>query len=497
MGTPMKVVFVSSESLPYASTGGLGDVAQALPAALHRRGIDLVKVMPLYRRIWEGGYTLADTALRFRIPIGFRLLTAEIWRHEDAVPPVFFVRRDEFFDRREIYSLPERDYEDNFERFVFFQKAVVALMDALALHPDIVHCNDWQTALIPLFLTHGLQGVGRGGTERTVLTVHNLAYQGLFPASDFSLTNLPFSCYSMEGMEFYGRINCLKAGLLSADRVTTVSRAYAEEIRREEFGCGLDGVLRKIGDRLVGIPNGVDYEIWNPATDPLIPRRYTEADVTEGKAECKRHLLAAHGMSAEPGTPLVGMICRLVEEKGLDILAEAMPALMQRRLRMIVLGAGQERYQNLCREWGRRWPDHFAAIIGFDVKKAHEIDAASDIFLMPSRYEPCGLSQLYALKYGTLPVVHAVGGLKDTIHEVSPDGTEGNGFRFDEYRAEALLDALDRALLWYANPEAWNRVVQRAMKEDHSWGRSAAAYEEVYRAAIAPTPPRPGEAGSL
>ncbi len=485
----MKVVFVSGESMPYASTGGLGDVAHALPLALHRRGIEVIKIIPLYRRVWEGGYPLADTGLRLRIPIGFRLLTAEIWRHEGATPAVYFVRRDEFFDRRELYSLSDRDYEDNFERFVFFQKAVVAFLDALTLRPDIVHCNDWQTAVLPLFLKHGLQGLGRAGAERTVLTVHNLAYQGLFPATDFSLTNLPFSCYSMEGMEFYGRINCLKAGLLSADRVTTVSRSYAEEIRTEAFGCGLEGVLRKIEARLVGIPNGVDYEVWNPATDPHIPRRYTATDAIEGKTECKRRLFAQLGMPADTNVPLIGMVSRLVEEKGWDLLADALPALMERPLRMVVLGAGQERYQNLCREWAARRPDSFAATIGFDLRRAHEIEAASDIFLMPSRYEPGGLSQLYALKYGTLPVVRAVGGLKDTVHEVSPDGTSGNGFRFEEYSTAALLDAVDRALLWFENRDVWAAIVRRAMEENHSWSRSAAAYEEVYRAVLSASSP--------
>ena len=487
----MRIAYVSSESVPYASTGGLGDVALSLPTALRRRGLDLVKILPLYRKVWEGGARLSDTGMRFRLPVGFRLHTAEIWRDEEADPPVYFVRRDEYYDRRELYSLPERDYDDNFERFVFFQKAVVALLEVLDYRADIVHCNDWQTALIPLFLKHGIQGFGRAGRERTVMTIHNLAYQGIFPGSEFGLTNLPFSCFSVDGMEFYGQINCLKAGILAADRITTVSPTYADEIRTELHGYGLDGVLRRVGDRLHGILNGADYAVWNPANDPHLPRCYTAEDVAAGKAAAKRTLLARFGAGADDGRPLVGMISRLVDEKGMDLLAETMPELMTRPLRLVLLGAGMERYQQMCREWARRWPDRFAATIGFDLGHAHLIEAGSDLFLMPSRHEPCGLTQLYALKYGTLPIVHSVGGLKDTIRDLSPDGSEGNGFAFVEYTAPALLAVLDRALGLFAQPAIWAAAVRRAMAEDHSWGRSAAAYEDVYRLALGAAPPPP------
>ncbi len=480
----MRIAYISSESVPYASTGGLGDVAYSLPAALRRGGLELIKVLPLYRKVWESGIRLSDTGMRFRLPLGFRLYTAEIWRHEAADPPVYFVRRDEYFDRRELYSLPERDYDDNFERFVFFQKAVVALLEVLDFRADIVHCNDWQTALIPLFLRHGLQGLGRSQSERTVVTIHNLAYQGIFPGSEFGLTNLPFSCFGVDGMEFYGQINCLKAGILAADRVITVSPTYADEIRTEAHGYGLDGVLRGIGNRLHGILNGADYAVWNPATDPHLPQPYTPENYEAGKAAAKRALLSRFGAGVENGLPLVGMICRLVDEKGLDLLAEAMPDLMSRPLRLILLGAGMERYHQMTREWARRWPDRFSVTIGFDLALAHLIEAGSDLFLMPSRHEPCGLTQLYALKYGTLPIVHSVGGLKDTICDLSPDGGSGNGFAFEDYTVPALLAAVDRALGLFAQPAVWRIAARRAMAEDHSWGRSAAAYAEVYRQAL-------------
>ncbi len=479
----MKIAYMASESAPYASTGGLGEVADSLPRALRRRGLDVLRILPLHRRAWEGKFPLADTGLRFRIPVGFRMLTAEIWRHENSDPPVYFVRRDEFFDRREIYSLPERDYDDNFERFIFFQKSAVALLDVLDYRADIVHCNDWQTALIPLFLRHGLQGLGRPLRERTVMTIHNIIYQGRFPGSDFALTNLPFSCFSVNGLEYYGEVNCLKGGILASDRVNTVSRTYADEIRTEAQGAGLAGVLRSIGDRLRGIPNGADYEVWNPATDPNIARNYGPDDIAEGKAVCKAALCKEIGF-AEDATPLVAMISRLVDDKGLDLLAAAMPSLMARPVRFVLLGSGQERWQNMCREWAQRWPGRCSVTIGFNSAFAHRIEAGGDIFLMPSRQEPCGLSQLYAMKYGTLPMVHAVGGLKDTVKNLSPDGTEGVGFAFSEYKPEALLAALDRALELYGRPEIWAAARRRAMVEDYSWEKSAAAYEDLYREAL-------------
>lgn len=475
----MKTVFCSSEIAPYASTGGLGEVAHALPAALRRLGVDLWRVMPMYRQVIEGGRPLQDTGLRLRIPVGFRIFTADVWTANEGGLVTYFIRRDEYFDRRELYALPDRDYTDNFERFVFFQKAVVALIDALGFRADIVHGNDWTSGLIPLFLKHGINGMGRNGHERTVFTVHNLAYQGQYPASEFPVTNLPFAAFSIHTMEFYDKVNCLKAGLTTSGRVTTVSRSYADEIRTKDFGNGLEGVLQGLGDRLVGIQNGADYEVWNPARDALIKQTY-DRDNLDGKARCKEALLARCGFPAQLDVPLAGIIVRLVDQKGLDLLEQAMPRLMEMNLRIVLLGSGQEVYQNLCREWARRWPDRFSATIGFDQKLAHRIESGSDLFLMPSKVEPCGLSQLFALRYGTIPIVHATGGLKDTIANLSPDGSTGNGFSFSPYAADEFLRAMQRALDLYASPETWNAVRRRIMAEDHSWDRSAGEYLRVY-----------------
>ncbi len=480
----MKVVFCSSEIAPFASTGGLGEVSRSLPAALHRLGLDVWRVMPMYRQVMEGGHSLSDTGLRLKIPIGFRVHTAEVWIHQDNEAPTYFIRRDEYFDRRELYALPERDYTDNFERFVFYQKAVVALIDALGFAPDIVHGNDWTSGLIPLYLRNGIGGVGRACRERSVFTIHNLAYQGIYPGAEFSMTNLPFACFSIEGIEFFGNINCLKAGLTSSAAATTVSRSYAEEIRTVEGGYGLDGVLRALKDRLVGIQNGVDEEVWNPARDRLIKFTYDAANPA-GKTGCKSALLARSGFARSMDVPLIGMISRLVDQKGFDLLAEAMPALMEMPLKIVLLGSGQEKYQALCMEWARRWPDRFSATLGFDHKLAHRIESGSDMFLMPSRSEPCGLSQLYALRYGTIPIVHATGGLKDTIHEAAEDGAVGNGFLFDEYTVPAFLDSVRRALAFHARRDAWALLMRRAMEADHSWRRAAGVYVELYERIMA------------
>ncbi len=479
----MKVLFASSEIAPYASTGGLGEVSRSLPAALGRAGVDVVRIMPLYRHVTASGRQLEDTGLRLRIPVGFRMMVAEIYRHDLNGITTYFVGRDEYFDRRELYALPHREYTDNFERFVFFQKAVVALIDAAALAPDIVHGNDWTCGLIPMYLRHGINGMGRNGHEGTVFTVHNLAYQGIYPASEFPLSNLPFSCFSIAGLEFYGKINCLKGGLTSSLISTTVSPSYADEIRQPELGMGLDGVLRSLGDRFIGIRNGVDTDIWNPAIDPLIEARYS-ADNAEGKGICKRSLMAEAGFAGDDDVPLVAMISRLEDEKGLDLLAEVMPEIMSRPLQMVILGRGAQKYEGLCVEWMRRWPNRFHAWIGYNEALAHRIQSAADIYLMPSRLEPCGLSHLYALKYGALPIVRSTGGLKDSVQALSDDTTTGNGVVFTGLTGAALLEALDRGLA-IRKSGAWSALQRRLMLEDHSWEKPVTEYQRVYNAVFA------------
>lgn len=482
----MKVVFAASESSPFASTGGLGDVAQSLPRTLHAMGVEILRILPLYRQVAEGDFQLVDTGMRLKIPIGFRFYQAEIWTSDYIVPTTYFIRRDEFFDRRALYNLPERDYDDNFERFLFFQKAVVALLDALHFEADVVHCNDWNTGLIPLLLKHGIHGVGRGGHEASVFTIHNLAFQGVFPDSDFPLTNLPFGCFSIDMLEFYGQVNCLKAGLMSADITTTVSPRYAREIRTPEFGCGLDGALKTLGeDRLEGILNGIEYDQWDPSTDGQIEQNYS-ADRLDGKAACKRALQDHFHLPRRPDCPLLCMVTRLTDQKGMDLLVKAMESLLAMDIQFVLLGSGMKVYQDLCAKWAAAWSQKVGVHLGFDPPLAHRFFAGADLFLMPSRFEPCGLGQLYALRYGTLPVVHAVGGLDDTIRDIDEVKEMGNGIKFREYTAEALVESIQRALAQYhADPKSWQNLLGRMMACDYSWKKSAQAYLGVYQRAQA------------
>jgi starch synthase len=476
----MKIAYVASEITPFASTGGLAEVAGALPAALVSQGHTVWRFMPMYRAIIESPHSIRRLDIKLTIPVGFRNYRAEVWTCEDPGPRTYFIRRDEFFDRSQLYSLPDRDYDDNFERYVFFQKAVVALIDELQLKPDIVHGNDWQSGLLPFFLQHGIQGRERGRKERCVFTIHNLAYQGVYPGSDYTLTNLPFNAFSVDTMEFYGQVNCLKAGIMGADLVTTVSPTYAREIQTKEDGFGLDGVLGSVRQRLFGILNGIDMAVWDPQQDARIAANFDPVHMG-GKRTCRQKLAARMRLRLKPDTVLLGMVTRMVDMKGMDIVAEAMPELMKRNVAVAILGSGQEKYQKLCAEWVDAWPGRFSARIGYDAQLAHEIQAGSDISLIPSRHEPCGLTQFYSLRYGTVPVVHAVGGLEDSVQDLSADGATGTGLKFKEYRAAGLLAAIDRGLELFAKPTVWTGIQQRGMTQDFSWAKPAAEYIAHYR----------------
>ncbi len=484
----MKIVFVASEINPFASTGGLADVTGSLPRALGREpGVEICRIMPLYHQVTERGFHPRDTGVRIEVPVGFRTYPAEIWVADEPTPRTYFIRRDEFFDRSHLYGTPEKDYDDNFERFVFFQKAAVALMDALEFKADIVHCNDWQTGMLPLLLRHGIRGTGRAGTERTVYTIHNLAFQGLFPGSAYGITNLPFTYFHLDGLEFYGNVNCMKAGITAADCVTTVSRTYAREIQTEGVGCGLHGLLAKLGTKLVGLQNGVDYADWNPATDPQLAARF-DAQHPEGKKTCREHLARLMGLELKPGRPIIGMITRLTDQKGLGLLAAAITEFMQRDVALVILGLGQQKYHDACRQWGAQWPERVAVKLEFDSPLARRIVAGSDLMLMPSQFEPSGLNQLYAMRYGSIPLVHDVGGLTDTVEQAAADGTSGTGFKFAGFQHAAMLASLDQALALYQRPAEWRPLMVRAMEKDFSWARTAHEYIGVYNEVLARHP---------
>lgn len=475
------VAFVSSEIAPYASTGGLAEVCGSLPRALTGLGVNVTMFMPMYRSILEGNHPVEDTGLRLSIPVGFHRYRADIWRtRSNKSPVIYFIRRDEFFDRTQLYSLPDRDYDDNFERFIFFQKAVTALIHHLGQPFDIVHAHDWQTGLLPLYLRHGLSGEGRHKTEKVVFTIHNLAYQGIFGGDYYSYTNLPFSCFSVDMLEYYGNVSCLKGGINSADILTTVSETYVREIQEVEQGCGLHGVIRDAAAKLRGIVNGIDLDAWNPATDQLIAARYDHRDLT-AKNECKADILRRCKLKTGMRDPLLGMVTRLTTSKGIELIDESLPELMHASSAgLVVLGAGTSEMIELINEWAKKWPGRVSVKTGFDSKLARRIIAGADIFLMPSKTEPCGLNQLYSLRYGTIPVVHAVGGLADTVVDVSATSGQGYGFTFQEYNAGAFAGTVKRAMNLYSDQHQWRSVQVRAMAQDYGWSHSARQYLKVY-----------------
>jgi len=472
----MKVLFCASEIVPLAKTGGLADVAGALPAALAGRGVEVRLAMPAYRgvRLFNAGSSGSVT-----VSLGAERVEGTIidGRLPDSGLPIWLVEQDRFFDRAGLYGEGGVDYPDNLARFTFFCRAVLQWLDRSGWTPEVIHCNDWQTALLPVFLRTD----GDGGAA-TVLTIHNLAYQGLFPAEQFPLTGLPLSLFAMRGLEFWGQINLLKGGLYFADVLSTVSETYAREIQTEEFGSGLDGVLRDRAADLFGILNGVDYGVWDPMVDTLIPARYSVDDLS-GKAVCKATLQEEFGLPNDPHVPVIGMVTRLADQKGLDLVAESIEELLDAGMQFVLLGTGDPRYHRLFEELMARRPAEVGARLTFDNRLAHLIEAGADLFLMPSRYEPSGLNQLYSLRYGTVPVVRKTGGLADSIVDTTPQTLQAgtaNGFVFEPYDARALGQAVRRALAAYADRAVWRRIQGHGMRADFSWRRSASRYLELY-----------------
>ncbi len=477
----VKIVFTSSEIVPFASSGGLGDVAAALPEELARQGVDVIRMMPLYEEIDREMFGLQKCDVELHIPLGHAWFFGTVWKNELNGVTTYFIHNEEFFERRGIYGHAGHGYADNFERFLFFQKAVVKLIDEWELQPDVVHCNDWQTALIPMLLYHGIDGHFRNGREKTLFTIHNLAHQGWAPAEKFYMTQLPGSCYTMHTLEFYGEINTMKGGLVGATAVNAVSPGYAEEIQTPRFGCQLEGVLRERSAVLHGILNGIDYSRWNPETDSDIPANYSAADLS-GKVECKRALQESAGFNPDPKVPMLGIITRLVPQKGIDLFVGAIERIVESGAQLVVLGTGAACYEQTCREWAERWPGQVCSWIEFSHAKAHRIEAGADLFLMPSEFEPCGQNQLFSMRYGTIPVVHGVGGLEDSVVDYAQKG--GTGFKFHDYTADAFSECLERALKVYSNAARWKPLMKRAMKQDFSVVHMAKDYIVLYESLV-------------
>jgi starch synthase len=469
---------VASEAVPFSKTGGLADVVGALPQALQDQGHDVGVVLPLYRMTrLENPETLYPA---LTIPLGPQTCFPAVQTVTHQGVRFYFIAYPPFFDRAALYGTPAGDYPDNAERFTLLCRAAVEIAQ-LHFHPDLFHCHDWQSALVPVLLRTVYPRSPAAGRAPVLFTIHNLGYQGLFRPDILAELGLPASLFTIDGLEFYGKVNLLKGGLVFSNAINTVSRGYAREIQTEEYGFGLDGLLRHRSLVLSGIVNGVDYTHWNPATDRNIAAQYNPENL-RGKRKCKKDLLSTFGFPTDDlDRPLLGIVSRLSAQKGADLIAQAAPELVSLDLRMVVLGSGDAVYEDLFRSLAARYPDKVAARIAYDDVLAHKIEAGADLFLMPSRYEPCGLNQIYSLKYGTVPVVRATGGLDDTVEDFDPSAGSGTGFKFREYTADALLRAVRRALEVYRRPELWRRLMANGMAQDFSWGASAAQYALLYQ----------------
>lgn len=503
-----RVLLAASEVVGFAKTGGLADVAGSLPRALARRGHECMVILPLYRGARLGSIPVTPTEHRFRIPIGSQQYEGRLWR--SALPGsdarVYLVEQPELYDRDDrtlglgLYQYSstgghKRDYPDNCKRFVFLCRAILEAMRVLDFWPDVLHLNDWQTGLAPVYL----EEIYRRHPDfalrekyrpiKTLFTIHNIAYQGRFYPGDMNDTGLDWRLFNYLQLEFYNSLNFLKGGIVFSNLVSTVSPTYAREIQTPYYGEGLHHVLGERRDRLVGIVNGVDYSHWDPASDPHLPAHYNIDAIQPGKAQCKAALQQRYGLPLEPRTPVLGVVARLVEQKGIHLIVEAGPRLLDRGCQLVVLGDGDPYFHNALEDLKRRYPQRVGLTLGFDEPLAHQIEAGADLFLMPSMYEPSGLNQLYSMRYGTPPVVRSTGGLADTVVDFNTDtraaGT-ATGFRFDPPWAGAFQDAVVRALdVYWHRPEDWEWLQRNGMRQDWSWDRSAGEYERLYERLVA------------
>ena len=476
----MHIVFAASECVPYSKTGGLADVVGSLPPALAQLGHKVTVYVPRYRSTKLDGSPPVIPSITVPFDDRYRFCSVLDGGVRSGVQH-YFIEYPPFFDRDALYGTPLGDYHDNAERFALFCRAVLEATKTLGV-PEIFHCHDWQTALIPILLETLYDEDPAFAHSRCIFTIHNLGYQGLFPPEVLPLLMLPWDLFSMAKLEFYGKVNFLKGAIDAADYLTTVSRKYAQEIQTAEYGFGLEGVLRARAATLVGILNGVDYSEWDPATDPMIAANYS-ADDLSGKAKCKQDLLKEFGLAPETQLPVVGIVSRFAAQKGFDLILHVADRMAREELIVIALGTGDREYEDMFRRLNKQYPQKFAVKIEFNNRLAHKIESGADIFLMPSRYEPAGLNQLYSLKYGTVPIVRATGGLDDTIEQYDPATGKGTGFKFKEYSGEALLDTVQAAVLAYGDTQKWQRLMRNGMKQDYSWLVAAREYAKVYERA--------------
>lgn len=470
----MNIIQIASEAVPFCKTGGLGDVAGALPLAIAKEGHTVSIILPYYTvKISPKKHKIRDAETKIKVAIDNKEVIGELFtcRISHNVT-VYLIRQDQYFNREELYQTPEGDYPDNAERFIFFTKA--ALHVASQLNPDIIHMHDWQSAMAAVFLKTTYKNYKGLSRAKTLFTIHNLGYQGLFPHSAMPLTGLGWELFTFDKLEFYGKLNFLKGGIVFSDAINTVSKKYAEEILTPEFGCGLEGALAQRKKDLYGIINGIDYSEWNPATDNFLSAKYDAKNIA-GKAVCKAALQDIYKLPVKANVPLFGIVSRLTSQKGFDILEAAMPEIMKQDVQIVILGTGEKKYHEMLLRVAKEYPQKLGIKIAFDNAVAHQIEAGCDIFLMPSHYEPCGLNQLISLKYGTIPLVRATGGLDDTIEH------NKNGFKFTNYDQASLLRCFQEALDAYKKPNDWKRLVQNAFQCDFSWNSSAKEYINLYK----------------
>jgi starch synthase len=485
----LRILYMASEVEPFAKTGGLADVAASLPNALRSLGHDVRVLMPKYRGIDAQAGELRPVVPSLRVPLGDRDVEGALVEGQTASGvPIYFLAQDHYYDRDGLYGTPDGDYWDNCERFVYFCRAglealpAIREIDGAPWLPQIIHANDWQTGLVPVYLRTLYRDHPQLGPLATLFTIHNLAYQGVFWHYDMPMTGLGWDLFTPAGIEFYGKLNFLKGGLAFSDLLSTVSRTYAREIRTPAFGGGLEGVLEERGHDLHGVINGIDYDVWNPAKDPAIAQPYS-ADDPGGKTTCREALRAELGLATASG-PIIGMVTRLVGQKGLDLVLEALPGILAEGCQLVLLGSGDPDLESAFTKAAQQDRERVAVRIGYDGDLARRIYAGADCFLMPSRYEPCGLGQLIALRYGTAPVVRRTGGLADTVVEFDPAARSGNGFVFETFSIEALLDALRRAASAHRQPALWKALCRNAMTQDFSWEASAREYVTLYGKAL-------------
>lgn len=478
----MKILLATSELSPLVKTGGLADMVSALAGALANEGCDVSIALPYYSKIQADTLDIGEVS----VMVGDDSVSGRI--HKTVLPntpiPIYLISQDGYFQRDGIYNEKGAEYDDNLHRYTFFCRAILELIYRGIVQPDIIHANDWQTGLLPVYVKTDYGHKSSFKHIHSVFTIHNLAYQGSFPAEMFPVTGIGWEHFHMEALEFYNHVNLLKGGIVYADAITTVSPTYAKEIQTPAFGCGLEGVLQNRNDVLSGVLNGVDYSIWSPDNDQQISHPYNIENAPEKKQLNKKTLQSLFGLpEAHPNQPLFGVVSRLAGQKGLDLLADIAPTLFELGAQLTVLGSGDPHLQSRFEWLQSEYPKQCGVKIAYDEKVAHQIEAGADMFLMPSRYEPCGLNQMYSMRYGTIPVVHNTGGLADTIIdiEVNPNG---NGFSFDEPTADALLTACKRAMAYFQQKDFWNKLIRQAMEQDYSWKTSAMKYKVCYEQLI-------------